>query len=233
MLRMDILLLQRHVRWKLAMHIAGETFAGDKAMNVGACNPAPFLKEGDKLVQNTGGPELLKRARPLVRKYIAHCNKQGQSKVAKKEAASSLANLEWSRGQPTIESSLLWCHPEETQQLDCSIALFVYHHALPFNALDSPEFQAVIDTAIYVGATGASGNYRPPGRNLFGGGMEEANIQESGFASERSTPFSWFASSCSSRPSRRQSSYGRNISADFSDRFSARKSSNGGASRND
>ena len=39
---------------KLAMHIAGEKFAGDKAMNVGACNPAPFLKEGDKLVQNRG-----------------------------------------------------------------------------------------------------------------------------------------------------------------------------------
>ena len=83
---------------KLAMHIAGEKFAGDNAMNVGACNPASFLKEGDKLVQNTEGPELLKRARPLVRKYIAHCNEQGRSKVARNQAAISVANLERSRG---------------------------------------------------------------------------------------------------------------------------------------
>ena len=44
---------------KLAMHIAGEKLANEQSMNVQACNPPPFLKEGDTLVQNTDRPELL------------------------------------------------------------------------------------------------------------------------------------------------------------------------------
>ena len=47
------------------MHLGGEKFATEKEMGVQACNPPPFLKQGDKLVPNTEteGQALLQRPR--------------------------------------------------------------------------------------------------------------------------------------------------------------------------
>ena len=61
---MDMQVLQRQVCWEAtqtAVHIAGEKFAADKSMNVLECVPPAFVKEGDKLVQNTEGSPVLSR----------------------------------------------------------------------------------------------------------------------------------------------------------------------------
>ena len=86
------------------MHIAGQEFATKHDVNVRVCNPPPFLKQGSQLVPNTEGRDLLQRARPLLLKYIAHLNEQAKGKLAKKDVASSVAQLEQTGGQRTIAS---------------------------------------------------------------------------------------------------------------------------------
>ena len=79
---------------KLTMHIASQKFAPGHDMNVRVCNPPPFVKQGSQLVHNTEGRDLLQRARPLLLKNIAHWNEQAKSKLAKKDVACSVAQLE-------------------------------------------------------------------------------------------------------------------------------------------
>ena len=69
---------------KLTVNIAGKKFLNDKDMGVRPCTPPAMIKQGDEFVPNTEQQALLKRARPLLQKYIhSMMQKRGLKSVAK------------------------------------------------------------------------------------------------------------------------------------------------------
>ena len=74
---------------KLTVHIAGKKFLHDKDMGVRPCTPPAMIKQGDEFVPNTEQQALLKRARPLLQKYI----QQQDEKTVQKQGLKSVAKV--------------------------------------------------------------------------------------------------------------------------------------------
>ena len=74
---------------KLTVHIAGKKFLNDKQMDVRPCTPPAMIKQGNEFVPNTEQQALLKRARPLLLKYI----QQEDETPAQKQGLRSFAKV--------------------------------------------------------------------------------------------------------------------------------------------
>jgi hypothetical protein len=176
-------------RRKLTKHIAGKKFLNDQTMDVRACQPPAFIRQEGKLIANTEGINLLKRARPILCRYIEVQDDKSKKKAAKEDTKRRVVGDEVEvvsadppdRTQTAITSMFHPRRTAETKELDSAIAAFTYHHAVAFNAVESPYFQHVIDAALKVGASGTC-DYKVPSRKVLSGRLldeRDAVISES------------------------------------------------------
>ena len=93
--------------------------------------------------------------------------KQGLKSVAK-----VFQEKEWKSTQP-IHAMFSHRRHAAGANLDRLLASFAYHHAVPFRAICSEQFQDVIETAIRFGAAGGTG-YSCPSRKTLQGHLFDA-----------------------------------------------------------